>query len=161
MRPTATNMFNSATCGYVCNQPFVQHSGIKCRHQDHRTGELREASHKHCKLIYCKHRIIRVVMLNLRGYDSHLIIIHAYAINNQIRIRKIDVIQNDIDKLMTYSIKHVKLKDSFQFMPSSFDEFVVNLFDEHDMFQKHLHVDSIFPTTWIPYSRKASIHTSG
>ena len=116
-------MFNSATCGYVCNQPFVQHSGIKCRHQDHRTGELREASHKHCKLIYCNHRIIRVVMHNLRGYDSHLIIIHAYAINNQIRIRKIDVIQNDIDKLMTYSIKHVKLKDSFQFMPSSFDEF--------------------------------------
>ena len=91
---------------------------------------------KHCKLIYCKHRIIRVVMLNLRGYDSHLIIIHAYAINNQIRIRKIDVIQNDIDKLMTYSIKHVKLKDSFQIMPSSFDEFVVNLYDEHDMFSK-------------------------
>ena len=54
-----------------------------------------------------------VVMFNLRGYDRHLIINQAFAINEQIGNRKIDGISNSNDKFMALSVGDLNFIGSF------------------------------------------------
>ena len=68
---------------------------------------------------------VSVIVHNLRGYDSHLIMqeIDKFDV-------KISVISNGLEKYMAFTInKNLVFIDSMQFMNSSLDELVKNLSD--------------------------------
>jgi hypothetical protein len=95
-----------------------------------------------------------VVFHNLKGYDSHMIIKKAYEINNQLGNKKIDVIPNSYEKFMSFSIGDLKFIDSLQFMASSLEKLVENLYDPTDKF-KHFHsMKKEFPEHYEMLSRK-------
>ena len=67
-----------------------------------------------------------VILHNLRGYDSHLIIkeISNFNVN-------VDVIPNGLEKYMAFIVnRNLAFIDSMQFMNSSLDSVVKNLVDE-------------------------------
>jgi len=70
-----------------------------------------------------KHFKIPVVIHNLRGYDSHIIIkyISRYGSEN------IDCIANNKEKYMSFTIDGLRFIDSLQFMASSLETLVKNL----------------------------------
>jgi hypothetical protein len=95
-----------------------------------------------------------VVFHNLKGYDSHMIIKKAYEINNQLGNKSIDVIPNSYEKFMSFSIGDLKFIDSLQFMASSLEKLVENLYDPTDKF-KHFHsMKKEFPEHYEMLSRK-------
>ena len=66
---------------------------------------------------------ILVIFLNLKGYDSHLIIkeINKFDV-------KVSVIPNGLEKYMAFTInRNLVFIDSMQFMNSSLDSLVKNL----------------------------------
>lgn len=71
----------------------------------------------------------------MKGYDSHLIIKQAFEINNKLGNRKIDAIPNSYEKIMTFSVGDLKFIDSLQFMASSLEKLVENLYDESDKYK--------------------------
>ena len=85
-----------------------------------------------------------MVMHNLRGYDSRLIIKQAFEINEQIGNRKIDGISTSNEKFMTFNIGDLEFIDSFQVMASSLDSLVSNLFDKYDQSNNFNHMESQF-----------------
>ena len=87
-----------------------------------------------------------MIFHNLKGYDSHLIIKQAFEINNKIGNRKIDAIPNSYEKFMTFSIGDLKFIDSFQFMASSLEKLVENLYDpSEDKFQNFKFMKQNYP----------------
>jgi hypothetical protein len=112
--------FKNATHCSICEEP-IDKAETRCRDHDHLTGEYRGCKHQKCNLTYFNNRYIPVVMHNLRGYDSHLIIKEAFEINEQIGNRKIDGIPKSNEKSMSFSIANLKAADSMQFMASSLE----------------------------------------
>ena len=96
-------------------------------------------------MTYFNNRYIPVVMHNLRGYDSHLIIKKAFEINEQIGNRKIDGIPNSNEKFMSFSIGNLKFIDSMQFMQSSLKSLVNNLYDKENKYKHFTHMKKEFP----------------
>ena len=79
--------FKNAKCCHICNKEFEKPGGkklfcksFKVRDHDHQTGKFRGAAHSHCNINYFTNRYVPVVFHNLKGYDSHLIMKHAYTI---------------------------------------------------------------------------------
>lgn len=130
---TDKKKFYSATHCSICNERF-ETDEQKCRDHDHRTGQFRGATHSKCNVNYFCNRYLPVVFHNLRGYDSHLIIKKAYDISSKLNNPKFDVIPNSYEKFMSFNIGSLKFIDSFQFMASSLEKLVVNLFDENDKY---------------------------
>jgi hypothetical protein len=125
--------FNNAFCCSICNEMFKP-DDKKCRDHDHRTGQFRGATHNKCNINYFTNRYLPVVFHNLRGYDSHLIIKKAYDISSKLNNPHFDVIPNSYEKFMSFNIGSLKFIDSFQFMASSLEKLVVNLFDKNDKY---------------------------
>ena len=65
----------------------------------------------------------------MRGYDSHLIIKSAYDISEQLTRTNFSVIPNSNEKFMSFSINDCRFIDSMQFMSSSLEKLVENLYD--------------------------------
>ena len=87
-----------------------------------------------------------MIFQNLKGDDSQLIIIkHAFKINNKLRNKKSDAIPNSYDKFMTFSLGDLKFIDSFQFMASSLEKLVENLYDPSDKFKNFTFMQQTFP----------------
>ena len=74
-----------------------------------------------------------MIFHNLKGYDSHLIIKQAFEINTKLRNRKIGAIPNPYERFMTFSIGDIKFI-FVQFMASSLEKLVENLYDPSDKF---------------------------
>jgi hypothetical protein len=129
--------FNQATCCHICKNEFASDDKI-VRDHDHRTGAFRGAAHFKCNINYYTNRYLPVVCHNLRGYDSHFIIRKAYEIIERLGNQKIDVIPNSYEKFMSFSIGDLKFIDSLQFMSSSLEKLVENLYDKEDKY-KHFH----------------------
>ena len=96
--------FKNATHCSICEEP-IDKTEKRCRDDDH--------------LTYFNNRYIPLVMQNRRGYDSHLIIKKAFEINDKIGNRKIDGIQNNNDKIMSFSIGDLRIIDSMHLMQST------------------------------------------
>jgi hypothetical protein len=68
---------------------------------------------------------------NLRGYDSNLILKEAWRITNENGGgEKIGVIPNSTEKFMCFTIGSLKFLDTMQFMLSSLDKLVKNLYSK-------------------------------
>ena len=74
--------FANATCCSLCNESFDEDVKALCkvRDHDHRTGKYRGAAHASCNINYFCNRYLPIVFHNLKGYDAHLIVKHAYEI---------------------------------------------------------------------------------
>jgi len=62
---------------------------------------------------------------------THLIVKEAENINKELGNKNINAIPNSYEKFMSFSIGQLKFIDSFQFMASSLDKLVKNLYNEN------------------------------
>jgi hypothetical protein len=90
---------------------------------------------------------------NLRGYDSHLIIREAYNIAQKLKSEEqeleqvgdkkvlqeyntnISCIPSSYEKFISFNIGELKFIDSFQFMASSLEKLVDNLYESDDKYK--------------------------
>ena len=122
---------------YMCSKPFTQ-DDYKVLDHDHATGEYRGAAHRSCNLQKKRKIVIPIFIHNLRDYDAHLIMrgIHEYAED-----KKINVIPNNLERYVSFSLGSLRFLDSFQFMPSSLSQLATNLED-------YPHLKELFSQVW-------------
>ena len=109
------NAVNCHVCGFYLRDDRV-------RDHDHITGEYRGAAHNSCNLklrIKPDNVVIPVILHNLRGYDSHLIMQSISKIEG-----KITCIPNNMEKYISFSLDNLRFIDSWQFMAASLDSLV-------------------------------------
>jgi hypothetical protein len=136
--------FKRACCCSICGECFKD-GDKKCRDHDHRTGKYRGATHEKCNINYFVNRSLPVVFHNLRGYDSHFIIKKAYDIISKSGVSpNISAIPNSYEKFMSFSISKLRFIDSFQFMASSLDKLVENLYDDKDKYTNFNHMKKYY-----------------
>jgi hypothetical protein len=116
---------------------------VKVRDHDHRTGNYRGAAHNCCNINYFNNRYLPVVFHNLRGYDGHFLIKHAYELQDFKRC-DINAIPNSNEKFMTISIGSLKFIDSFQFMSTSLEKLTENLYDKAEKYKNFHNTKTIF-----------------
>ena len=127
--------FEYSTCCSSCKHPFEE-GDIRCRDHDHRTGKYRGATHQKFNINYFFNRYVPVVFHNLRGYDSHFIIKQAHEILSEINNPIIDAIPNSYEEFMSFiNIGCLKFIDSLQFMASSLDKLVQNLYEDNNKYK--------------------------
>ena len=123
---------NNATQCYLCHESFITNQNHKeymnrkkVLDHCHLTGKYRGAAHSICNLqlaINPDTIKIPVILHNLKGYDSHLILSAAKK-----RHGAITCIPNNMEQYITFTIGDVTFIDSCQFMQSSLDQLVKNL----------------------------------
>ena len=131
--------FQKAEECHICNKQYTE-KDIRVRDHCHITGKYRGSAHQECNLklrIKPENLKIPVIIHNLRGYDSHLLMQeigaivkeHTYKNNKgQETQMNINVIPNNMEKYMTFMLgNHLTFIDSFQFMSSSLEKLVSNL----------------------------------
>ena len=121
-------IFDNANKCYICDEEIK----YKCRDHDHFTGKYRGAAHCKCNINFFSNRYLPVVFHNLRGYDGHQIIREAF---NLYPDREFSIIPNSFEKFMSFKFGSLKFIDSFQFMASSLEKLVENLYDENDKYK--------------------------
>lgn len=113
----------------ICKQPFAI-GDTRVRNHSHSFGEISGIAHSLCNLMYQVKPFLPVVIHNLKGYDSHLIL-KELGPNFAQSIRIIPV---NTQKFTTFSIDDVKFLDSFQFLNASLATLVQNLIDSNHEF---------------------------
>ena len=82
----------------------------------HVTGKYRGSAHDACNRSYRLTNKFYVIFHNLRGYDSHLIMLEIGKFNMDINVKP-----NNVEKYMAFmSDRNLIFIDSFQFMNQSF-----------------------------------------
>ena len=95
-RSELSKHYNTKHC-HICSRRFQGDDdprGFKVKDHCHLTGSYRGAAHNKCNFYFFCNRFLPVVMHNLKGYDSHLIIKDTFNINKKLGHRKIDAIPN-------------------------------------------------------------------
>ena len=133
--------FEAATICHICGENL---ESDKVRYHCHVSGKYRGAAHNACNLKFRIPSFIPVVMHNLKGYDSHLIMNHLGKLDAEITC-----IPNNMEKYVSFTIadryqskqsdeppaKRAKVSrslnlrfiDSLAFMNASLDSLVKNL----------------------------------
>ena len=115
--------FQQALICHIFDEPL---GTDRVRDHCHLAGKFRGAAHNECNLNYkCTGRI-PVILHNLRGYDSHLIMQGLGKLKGE----KINCIPNNTEKYISFSIGNLNFIDSLQFMTSSLERLVSNLSKE-------------------------------
>ncbi|XP_033726725.1 uncharacterized protein LOC117316295 [Pecten maximus] len=123
--------FKHATHCHICKKTL---GDDRVRDHCHVTGVFRGAAHNECNLNYKFTGRIPVVLHNLRGYDSHLIMQAIGKIGH----KRLNCIPNNMEKYISFSLGCMDFIDSFQFMSSSLDKLVGNLVDNGSSQFKHM-----------------------
>ena len=127
---------NCHICGYELGADRV-------RDHCHLTGKYRGAAHNDCNLNYSFTGRIPVIIHNLRGYDSHLIMQRL----GKLKDKKINCIPNNTEKYISFSIDNLDFIDSLQFMNASLEKLVSNLakngVDKFPILTKHIDSDKV------------------
>lgn len=120
--------FESAEkCG-ICGKRFSDYErnhGKVAKHHNHLNSLFISASCISPCNLNCKQtkHFIPVVIHNLRGYDSHLIMQSVGLFKD----KNIQCIANNMEKYISFSLGPLRFIDSLQFMNSSLDKLVENL----------------------------------
>ena len=112
--------FQNATTCHICGGLL---GADRVRDHDHLLGNYRGPAHNECNLNYKFSGKIPVVLHNLRGYDSHLIMDGLGKITSE----KISCIPNNTEKYISFSVGNLVFIDSLQFLNSSLEKLVDNL----------------------------------
>lgn len=102
---------------------------VRVRDHCHLTGRYRGAAHSDCNLNYKFSNRIPVVLHNLRGYDSHLIMQGL----GKLKGVPIKCIPNNTEKYISFAVGDLVFIDSLQFMNASLEKLVSNLAKEGDV----------------------------
>ena len=116
--------FQQSTRCCICNGTFNNSKDKgKVRDHCHFTGKYRGSAHNKCNLDFCfKHFKIPIFFHNLKNYDAHLIISNFDKLNTE--KDEVNVIAQNSEKFMFFSLKKLEFKDSFGFLSSSLDKLV-------------------------------------
>lgn len=126
--------FRETFC-HICEESYVDFSN-KVRDHDHLTGQYRGSAHKSCNLKFRWGKNnplnkfgfrIPVILHNLRGYNSHLLM-RAFG---KYKNRRMSCIATNSEKFVTFSTGALSFVDSFQFLPSSLGKLVDNLANDN------------------------------
>ena len=151
---TTAKHFDEATDCYICDLPL---GADRVRDHDHLTGEYRGAAHNECNLKFRWSKSnpmnkfgfrIPVIFHNLRGYDSHLLMV---AFGNY-KKRRLWCVANNSERYVTFSTGALTFIDSFQFMASSLENLVRNLAQEGP--SKFKNLCKVFPNNYELLLRK-------
>ena len=116
--------FQLSNSCWICDKLFDA-GEEKVRDHCHVTGKYRNADHFGCNTNFKLSKKIPVLLHNLRGYDSHLIIKEISKFDV-----KVSVIPNGLEKYMAFTInKNLVFIGSMQFINSSLDSLAKNLSD--------------------------------
>ena len=114
---------------HLCGKRFAK-LDTWVRNHDHLSGEMLGKACQGCNLNYKLPFFVPVVMHNLRGYDSHLIL-QKISSNFANRVKVIAV---NSEKCTTFNIDNLRFLDSFLFLPSKLSDLVQNLKDSNYAF---------------------------
>ena len=119
---------------YICGVKFSQYINSYRDHDHLKSGyNYSGASCNRCNLKFSsldRHLKIPVVLHNLSGYDSHLIVSEVLKyIKNPIYI-----IPKNSEKFLTFSFDNFRFIDSFAFLPSSISNLTDNLRTDENAF---------------------------
>ena len=106
--------FGISTKYWICNNVNVD-GDVKIRGHCHILGKYRDSAQRDCNIKVESNCEVPIVFHNLKSYNSHQIL--KFNI-------KINVIQNGLEKYMSFSINNNSFIDSFQFLSSSLDSLV-------------------------------------
>ena len=132
MNDAAEESFQKATHCPICGIRFTEksqkvrdhdHLGVKGDVNSPTYSNFRGATCDACNLQLKPPTFIPVIMHNLKGYDSHLLLSEATTIQK----KKIACIPNNMEKYLSFSIGNLRFLDSYQFMGSSLETLVDNL----------------------------------
>jgi len=126
LTPEEENEFQNATRCHICGEEL----GLEPAARDHChiTGTFRGASHSSCNLNFQFTGRTPVVLHNLKGYDSHIIMQKL----GKIKDKTINCIPNNMEKYISFSLGKLDFIDSLQFMNASLESLVANLAKEGD-----------------------------
>ena len=123
--------FENSTKYWICDNDYVD-GDVKVRDHCHITGKHRVSAHRDCNINVKLNQKIRVAFYNLKKYDSYLL--QELGKFNL----KINVIPNELEKYMSFSINNkLSFIDNFQFLSSSLDSLVKNLGDNDFKYLSH------------------------
>ena len=108
--------FRTAKTCHVCDKPL---DGDSLRDHCHITGEYRGAAHNACNLKLWQNPSIPVVLHNLRGYDSHLLMQAISKVEG-----RVSCIPNNTEKYISFSLGHLRFIDSAQFLLASLESWL-------------------------------------
>ena len=111
--------FSTAETCHVCDKPL---EGDSVRDHCHITGEYRGAAHNACNLklrLNPKTTSIPVMVHNLRGYDSNLLMQAISKVEG-----RVTCIRNNTEKYISFSLGQLRFIDSAQFLLASLDKLV-------------------------------------
>lgn len=116
-------LFQKTTHCHICQKKL---ESDRVRDHCHVTGKFRGAAHNASNLNLKQKERIPVLLHNLRGYDSHLIM---QAIG-KIKHKHISCIPQNHEKYISFSMGKLDFVDSFQFLSTSLEKLVHNLAKE-------------------------------
>jgi hypothetical protein len=112
--------YNNCKNCYICNGEFTKEDH-KVRDHCHITGKYNGPAHNSCnKNIGFKNYKIPVIIHNLRGYDSHLILKNLVDTENT----KISCIPITSEQYLSFTVNNLQFVDSFSFMGTSLEKLV-------------------------------------
>jgi hypothetical protein len=122
MTPADWRLFYSSAQCHICQRPFT---GFDRPVKDHChvTGCFRGAAHNACNLNLRRSTSIPVIIHNLRGYDSHLIMQEI----GKFKDSRLSCIPNTMEKYISFKLGQLVFIDSYQFLPQSLGKLVANL----------------------------------
>jgi len=147
-----------ATHCSVCEEPFTV-DNWKVKEHCHIKGHFRRSCCNNCNLQLKpahvqenkdRRFVINVIIHNLKGYDSHLILKHF----NKRMVDKygdIRVIASNTERYISFEFGSFRFLDSFQFMACSLDELVANL--AQDGYEQFIQTNRWSPHPKLVYSK--------
>lgn len=166
MTPEDEDTFETATHCFICCNVFNSTSG-KVRDHCHISGKFRGAACSNCNLNFQHPSHIPVIFHNLRGFDSHLIMQSVGLFKH----KRINVIPNNIEKYVSFSLGSLRFLDSFQFLLNSLAGLVDDLVNENpdhfrllkkefpDNEQRSLLLRKcVYPYTWVDSESKFDVN---
>ena len=153
---------------HICGNKYTD-KDVRVRDHCHITGKFRGSAYQECNLkLRIKREDIKIPVIfhNLCGYDSHFILQqigeiakkHAYTNKNgEKQDLNINAIPNNMEKYMAFMLgNHLTFIDSFQFISSSLDKLVSNLYTSEVFRGKRLDLMSQKSVNVYPYDHMDS-----
>ena len=129
--------FQDAVYCHICG---FELGADRVRDHCHLTGKFRGAAHNDCNLNYSFTGRIPVILHNLRGYDSHLVMQGLGKLKDK-------KISNNTEKYISFPIDNLDFIDSLQFMNASLEKLVSNLakdgVDKFPTLKKYMDSDKV------------------
>lgn len=121
MTSEENEIYDNATHCHICEEKL---DNDKVLDHCHFTGKYRGAAHNECNENYWKRdRRIPVFFHNMKNYDAHFIIRKIAKVFDE----DPEIIAQNFEKYMTFTVGRVRFLDTFNFMASSLDSLVKNL----------------------------------